>query len=419
MHRPPRNAVTRLGELLSNRMGSTRRLSLYEAFVAEGGSFEPDAELVAHLVAHREELSSWMSAALGDEPGGGGWERSPAAVLRGLLVPWLHEKNQFLRVHEEAARQLEALYRRAILDAARVLSSPVADARAAEELRGVWRAHRGRLESFARDQLGEEPRDAVCAGYSSSLQLAVLGLAAESMAEPVLDVGCGRDAALVGHLRRGGVEAHGIDRIAPEGVEGVLAADWLDFDYGDGAWGTVVSHLGRSPTPGPTRASWGRCARAAPSPTPRRSRSLRICSPPRPTGANASPCRTSSSRPPCSRRASARGSTWPRPRASGGRRSAQRGYGERTAEVGAAGAVGQRCPAANDERRGPERCRAGFPETVRLLRSIPPHLEPNIPARSDQSLDNNVVMEYGLRGGEALKGWAGDVKEVVFTSCKR
>jgi hypothetical protein len=24
-------------------------------------------------------------------------------------------------------------------------------------------------------------------------------------------------------------------------------------------------------------------------------------------------------------------------------------------------------------------------------------------------------MEYGFRGGEALKGWAGDVKEVVFT----
>ena len=239
-------AVARLGELLAARMRRNSRLSLYEAFVADGKRFELDTELVAHLVGHREELSTWMSAALSDEPDEGGWEHSPAAVLLSLLVPWLHEKNQFLSVDEDAARQLEGLYRHAILDAARVLSSPVADARAAEELRGVWRAHRGRLALFARDRLGEEPRDTVCAGYSPSLQLAVLGLAAESMAEPVLDVGCGPDAALVRYLRERGVEAYGIDRAALDGQEGVAVADWLVLAYGEDRWGTVVSHLGLS-----------------------------------------------------------------------------------------------------------------------------------------------------------------------------
>src|SRR3712207_7301895 len=53
---------------------------------------------------------------------------------------------------------------------------------------------RSRLASFARERLGEEPRDAVCACYSPSLQLAVLGLAAGPVAGPVLDVGCGWDA---------------------------------------------------------------------------------------------------------------------------------------------------------------------------------------------------------------------------------
>jgi len=136
MRRQPTNAVARLGGLLSDRLGSTRRLSLYEAFVADDESFEPDAGLVAHIVGHREELASWIGAASGDGRGGG-WERSPAVVLRGLLVPWLHEKNQFFRVDAEDARRLEDLYRRAMLDAARVLSSPASDARAAEELRGV------------------------------------------------------------------------------------------------------------------------------------------------------------------------------------------------------------------------------------------------------------------------------------------
>ena len=246
MATPPKNdAVVRLGELLASRMGRTSRLSLYEALVSEGGSFEPDAELVGHLIRHRKELSSWMRASL-EEPREGRPGQGPEASLRALLAPWLQEKNQFLRVDGEAARRLDALYRRAIGETARALSSRTSDAEAAEELRGVWEAHRGRLASFARDRLGETPRDAVCAAYSPTLQLAVLGLAPEDLREPVLDVGCGPDAAFVEHLREGGFEAHGIDRAAPEATDGVVAADWLGFAYGEGVWGTVVSHLGLS-----------------------------------------------------------------------------------------------------------------------------------------------------------------------------
>ncbi len=127
-----------------------------------------------------------------------------------------------------------------------MLSSRADDSRAARELRGDWEAHRKRLASFARDRLGEDLPDAVCAAYSPSLQLEVLGLSHEGVAEPVLDVGCGPDAALVSHLRERGLEAYGIDRAAPEGQDGVVVADWLDFEYGEGVWGTVLSHLGFS-----------------------------------------------------------------------------------------------------------------------------------------------------------------------------
>jgi hypothetical protein len=95
-------------------------------------------------------------------------------------------------------------------------------------------------------RLGESPRDAVCAGYSPSLQLKVLGLSPKGPPEPVLDVGCGRDAALVRYLRGRGVEAYGIDRTAPEGEEGIATADWLGFAYGEERWRTVISHLGFS-----------------------------------------------------------------------------------------------------------------------------------------------------------------------------
>jgi len=246
MPTPPKDAVARLGELIAARLRHTSRLSLYEAFVAAGDQFEPDAELLDHLVRHREELSSWMRAALEGEARGGRRERSSEASLRALLTPWLQERNQFLRVDGEAAFRLEAVYRRAIEGTARALSSPADDTRVREDLRAVWDEHRGRLAAFARGRLGGEPRDAVCAEYPPSLQLGVFDLAAGDLLEPVLDVGCGRDAALVLDLRDRGVEACGIDRDAPEGAEGVLVADWLEFVYGERVWGTVVSHLGLS-----------------------------------------------------------------------------------------------------------------------------------------------------------------------------
>jgi hypothetical protein len=244
----PNRAVAYLGELLAACMGRNSRLSLSEALVAEGGFFELEDELVDHLIRHRSELSSWMRAVLEGEAPGRVWEQSPEVSLRGLLMPWLQEKNQFLGMDDEVALQLDALYRRAIRETERVLSSPVGDARAAEELRGVWEAHRERLASFVRTRLGEDPRDVVCAEYSPSLQLAVLGFASGCiMAEPVLDVGCGPNAVLVRHLRERGVEAYGIDRAAPEGEGEVVAAtDWLDFSYGEDRWGTVISHLGLS-----------------------------------------------------------------------------------------------------------------------------------------------------------------------------
>jgi hypothetical protein len=64
----PKNAVARLGELLAARMRRNSRLSLHEALVAEGGFFEPDDELIGHLILHRRELSYWMRAALEGKP---------------------------------------------------------------------------------------------------------------------------------------------------------------------------------------------------------------------------------------------------------------------------------------------------------------------------------------------------------------
>ena len=238
--------MVRLRELLVGRMQRNARSPLSEVWVAGGRFSEPEAELVEHLIHHREELSSWMRTVLAGEPGGQRWEQSPGAFLSSLLAPWLQERNQFLRVDSEAARQLEVLYLRAIAETELVLSSGADDTRAAGKLQTVWDTHRGRLVSFVRSLLDDDPRDATCATYSPSLQLGVLDRSSDDLREPVLDVGCGRDAALVSYLRARGLEAYGIDRAAPAKPDGVAAVDWLDFDYGEGVWGTVISHLGFS-----------------------------------------------------------------------------------------------------------------------------------------------------------------------------
>ncbi len=92
--------------------------------------------------------------------------------------------------------------------------------------------------------LGEAPREVTSATYSPELQLRILSLSIDALEEPILDIGCGADAALVRHLRDAEMSAHGVDREAPTDVGD--RADWLAYDYGVGKWGTIISHLGFS-----------------------------------------------------------------------------------------------------------------------------------------------------------------------------
>jgi hypothetical protein len=95
------------------------------------------------------------------------------------------------------------------------------------------------LAAVFEEVLGPSPAEVPSATYSPDLQLAVLGLSA--LREPILDVGCGKDAALVKFLRARGQKADGIDLRAPAEA---TRASWLGFDYGAARWGTITSHLG-------------------------------------------------------------------------------------------------------------------------------------------------------------------------------
>ncbi|MDR1759008.1 MAG: hypothetical protein LBR60_00610 [Fibrobacter sp.] len=84
-----------------------------------------------------------------------------------------------------------------------------------------------------------------CSEYSAELQKEILHLDQIHLMEPILDIGCGKEAHLVKHLRSQGFEAYGIDRFSNE-LPYLQKADWLNFDCGVEKWGAITSNLGFS-----------------------------------------------------------------------------------------------------------------------------------------------------------------------------
>jgi SAM-dependent methyltransferase len=85
-----------------------------------------------------------------------------------------------------------------------------------------------------------------CAQYSPEFQLELLGVGADALPDPILDLGCGQDAALVHWLREQGRDAFGIDLRAEDCTSYILRADWLSFPLESEHWATIISHQGFS-----------------------------------------------------------------------------------------------------------------------------------------------------------------------------
>jgi len=88
-------------------------------------------------------------------------------------------------------------------------------------------------------------KNVTCAEYSPQLQLEVLKIDISTIQEPVLDVGCGKNAALVLFLRKLGIEVFGFDRLV-DNKEYCSQSDWFDYHFKTKHWGTIISNLGFS-----------------------------------------------------------------------------------------------------------------------------------------------------------------------------
>lgn len=85
----------------------------------------------------------------------------------------------------------------------------------------------------------------LCAEYSPQAQLGILNIDVCNLKEPILDIGCGKNALFVKYLRQMGLDAYGIDRIAFPGSY-IAKTNWFEFSLKANSWGSVISNLGFS-----------------------------------------------------------------------------------------------------------------------------------------------------------------------------
>ena len=169
--------------------------------------------------------------------------RDLAKVAASALIDRVYITNQFIQISSQAKETLEGTYLRTwehlietkdIESCLRNFHYP----RLAEWIGELY------PESLKRDlafnaQIGQVS----CQNYSAELQLGLLKLDPDKLEQPVLDVGCGRSAYLVEHLREKHISAYGLDRSVEAGKEYLKEGNWLETAFEDCKWGTVLSHL--------------------------------------------------------------------------------------------------------------------------------------------------------------------------------
>ena len=179
------------------------------------------------------------------------------AEQENLLLNYLVEKaistfceaNQYYSFNEIAVSDLKEAYRHLIAD----LKMP--GGKSQEQIKKVAEKHYQRLAVWLKNSnpfaekvyRPDKPviEQVVCGEYSAELQLSILQLDIKTLKEPVLDVGCGKKAGLVHHLRENGIEAFGLDRFAPKS-NFLIRGDWMNYQFEKESWGSLISNLGFS-----------------------------------------------------------------------------------------------------------------------------------------------------------------------------
>ena len=209
---------------------------LQESKIAEAESV---TDRVSLLWCDREHVSELLTGAL-DAPSDAANTLMLALLQRARW--YLHQLNQFVVPSASDVEKVHACMTRWLSELGEGLSAT----RSADECAATLVAvNRDLLEGLTAVMApyAEPTRPKVLSEqYSIETQLDVLHLSPEALEQPVLDIGCGRDAWLVLWLRERQVNAMGVDAFAPK-IPGCIQADWQKFPFLPEHFGTITAHL--------------------------------------------------------------------------------------------------------------------------------------------------------------------------------
>lgn len=163
---------------------------------------------------------------------------------------YTYKRNQFINYPREYETLLHAEYRDFFIQIKSLLEVASSPDTIAQNFGPILRRHHERLRlilasyciSYQDDPLDKNTllQTVPCEEYSAPLQLQILNIEIAYLTEPILDIGCGSNGALVRYLRQQGLAAFGMDRLAPYGPE-FIQKDWFEFDPHQ-TWGTIIAH---------------------------------------------------------------------------------------------------------------------------------------------------------------------------------
>lgn len=188
------------------------------------------------LSRHRETIRGELSST--------GARQALAASMAGGFLGYLLDRYQYLRP--------SAQDRACVLDSYRAMTDVIADAtdEPAASVGTAIGAHHDRLQAITIRMLSSvgalddvlDGAAPICRQYSPALQCEILGLTDDDLTGPLLDIGCGEAAELVGFLRARGCLAWGIDRLGSDRGH-AMRGDWFRPPTVPGGWRTIVAHL--------------------------------------------------------------------------------------------------------------------------------------------------------------------------------
>lgn len=224
--------MARVDKALKRQIDANARKNMLYAELGQTMEIDPD-----FLAALEELLASDEDALTGPAL------RDAISAASSMVLQRLYSINQFIRVDEQNLRRLESIYLRTwrrIVET-RDIQSALMDHHYPELASWIASLY---PRSFLR-YLRASPAigHVVCEEYSARTQMKVLRLDAHALKQPIIDIGCGNAAHLVGHLRRLGMDAFGFDRRVEKKAAFLQQKDWFDYRFERAKWGTVISNM--------------------------------------------------------------------------------------------------------------------------------------------------------------------------------